>query len=74
MVQRLEELLNKQVGVIIAVGAKGPIKISGTVIDVNDDTGMISLSVKSGGMIGGKKQKTMVFFAYSILGLEIEGW
>lgn len=66
-------MLNKQVGVIIGFGAKGPIKISGTVIDVNDDTGMITLTVKSGGMIGGKKEKQMVFFAYSILGIEIEG-
>jgi len=71
LVQRFEELLNKNVGVIIGIGAKGPVKISGVVIDVNEELGMITLSVKSGGMIGGKKEKQVVFFAYSILGLEI---
>ena len=71
MVQRFEELLNKNVGVIIGIGAKGPVKINGVVIDVNEELGMFTLSVKSGGMMGGKKEKQMVFFAYSILGLEI---
>jgi len=75
MVQRLEDLINKNVSVLLAMGPKGPIKIKGIVRETNDDEGMITLetSAGGGGMLGGaKKTKEMIFFVYGILGIEIE--
>lgn len=70
MVQKLSELLNQKVSIMIDGGAKGVTKIKGTITDTNDDDGLITLSVE-GGMMGGKK-KEMLFNIYSILGIEIE--
>jgi len=75
MVQNLQDLLDKNISVLIAMGPKGPIKIKGIVRETNDDSGMITLEVSAGGggMLGGaKKTKEMIFFVYGILGLEIE--
>lgn len=74
MVQELADLVGKQVSVILASGPKGLVKIKGVVKDANDDAGMITLEISAGGGFMSKgKTKQMVFFAYSLLGIEIEG-
>ena len=70
MVQRLEDLVDKKVSVMLPGGPKGIVKIKGTVTDANDEEGLITMETE-GGLMGGKKKRTL-FFAYSILGLEIE--
>ena len=70
MVQRLEDLVEKKVSVMLPGGPKGILKIKGTITDANDDEGLITVETE-GGLMGGKKKKTL-FFAYSILGIEIE--
>ena len=72
MVQSLEDLVEKKVSVMLVGGPKGIVKIKGTVTDANNDEGLITLETESGGIMGGGKKKRTVFFAYSILGIEIE--
>lgn len=70
MVQKLSEIIGRKVSILVDGGAKGITKIKGSVTDVNDDDGIITI-LTEGGMMGGKEHEVL-FSMYSIIGIELE--